>query len=116
MADIEVDITVGRAKDIAFTPITTDGQSVTLDGPAEITVLSGEGTLGPNLQGGVPLPADGLTGAFYIGTNLGDTLYQIRGDAAAGEPVREVISTVLAHAVPAEAVGFAPVVGPEYTP
>lgn len=115
---LELTVKVGNAIDVTAVPQTDQvpPRPVSLDGPGTWSVLSGGGTLGTELQGGVPLPADGLRQSLLVGPDLGDTLYQIRGDAAPGEPVREILDTVLVHAVALEAAGFGLTAGTEYTP
>lgn len=111
---LEFNLHQGTAKDVTATP-QYNNRPVALDGPAEWTVLTGEMTLGPTLQGGVPLPADGLKAALHFsGPNLGDTLFQIRGDARVGPEVVEIIDTVLVHGVTVEANTFGLTATDEY--
>jgi hypothetical protein len=116
---LELTIKLGKAIDVTAVPQTdhVPPRPVELDGPATWSVLAGAGTLGTVLQGGESLPADGLRQSLLASTTeLGDTLYQIQGDAAPGEPVRHIVDTVLVHVVAREAATFGLAAGGEYEP
>lgn len=79
---------------ITANPVTPGGNPVAIDGPLQVTVQSGDGTVG----------VIGPT-SFYVvsGVILGDTTFLVKGDADLGAGIRLIQDTVLLHVIGAEA-------------
>ena len=102
---MEIDVTINFTQAIDLTAIPDyNGLPVPLDGPAVWSVVSGLSTLGTALEGGAPLPADGLMQSLRSEDQPGDSRFRVAGPTANGE----IESFVNLHVVspPANNIGL----------
>src|SRR5262245_54853695 len=79
---------------VQVVPTTESGNPTTLDGPITVTVSSGDGTVEM---------IDALNFFAVSGVNLGDTVYQVSGDADLGAGVVTIQDAVTLSVTSAQA-------------
>lgn len=86
-----LDLTITNEQKVKVTvnPVTEAGTPVTLDGPIEVAVSSGDGTF--------DIQPDGVSVYFISGDLPGDTVFTISGDADLGAGVVNVSDVVNLH-------------------
>ena len=80
---------------VTVVPVTAAGHPVSLDGPIQVSMQTGDGT--------VEVQADGLSFFVISGANPGDTVYLVTADADIGAGVETISDIVTLHVAGAKA-------------
>lgn len=89
---LELTIDFLQAIDVTAAPKDRNGNPAQFVGPAAWSVVSGPSTLGTTLEGGAPLPADGLQQSLVSSAEPSDSVFRVSGQNSMGETIEEFVN------------------------